>query len=280
MRKPSGTSKAVDLYRGRRWSHGDRISRGYLRTRATNHAGRISQHRSLIARVILIENSDRILERYHSTLSQKAKQSLLDLGAEVWNETRLMDMGDGFATVSRKGVEEKVEASTILWAAGVKASPLGTLLSRQSQGVELDRAGRVIVDAFCGVVGLPDVYVIGDLAHQKGTDGNPLPGVAPVAIQQGEYVGKRILAQLRGESPSEPFRYWDKGNMATIGRSRAVVESGRMRLSGKIAWLAWLFIHILYLARFENRVMVMFQWGWNYLTRNRTARLITGSDRK
>jgi NADH dehydrogenase len=121
----------------------------------------------------------------------------------------------------------------------------------------------------------PDIFVIGDLALFKGPDGKPLPGMAPVAIQQGQYVAATIVRRLKGESPAGSFKYWDKGAMATIGRAKAVGESMGIRVSGFIAWLAWLFIHILYLTKFENRVMVLFQWFWNYITRNRSARLIT-----
>jgi NADH dehydrogenase len=120
------------------------------------------------------------------------------------------------------------------------------------------------------------VYVIGDLALLKGADGKPLPGLAPVAMQQGEYVADAIARRVKGESPRGPFKYWDKGMMATIGRAKAVCETMGFRFNGHLAWLAWLFIHILYLTRFENRMMVLFQWFWNYVTRNRTARLITG----
>jgi NADH:ubiquinone reductase (H+-translocating) len=227
------------------------------------------------ARVILVEFSPVVLERYHPSLSAKAKQALLDLGAEVWNESKLTEIGDGYVEILKKGTTERVLTSTVLWAAGVKASPLGARLAECFDKVELDRSGRVMVNEYCQLPGHDSVYVVGDLAHFRGTNGSPLPGVAPVAIQQGEYVGKQIKQRIAGKKELRPFAYWDKGNMATIGRSRAVMESGKIRSSGRIAWLAWLFIHILYLARFENRVMVLFQWAWNYITRNRTARLIT-----
>lgn len=228
------------------------------------------------ARVILIENSERILEKYHQDLSAASRAALEALGTEVWTQTRLLDIGDDFVVVNRQGQEQQLPAHTVLWAAGVKASPLGRLLADSlSSNVQLDRAGRVAVDEFCNVPGFPEIFVLGDLALQHGPSG-PLPGVAPVAIQQAQYVGKRIKRMLSGASVTQPFKYWDKGMMATIGRSRAVVESGKIRMKGRLAWLAWLFIHILYLTRFENRVMVLFQWGWNYITRNRAARLITG----
>ena len=167
----------------------------------------------------------------------------------------------------------------IVWAAGVKASPLGAKLNDAFGGkLVMDRAGRPTTNPDCSLADRPDIFVIGDLAHQKTPDGKQLPGVAPVAVQQGEYVAKLLDARFRGKPLPKPFHYFDKGSMATIGRSRAVVESGKIKFSGWFAWLAWLFIHILYLARFENRVLVMFQWFWNFVTRNRTARLITGTN--
>jgi NADH dehydrogenase len=160
----------------------------------------------------------------------------------------------------------------------VKASPLGAKLKEAFGGaLELDRAGRVVTAADCTAGGRPDVFVIGDMAAHTGADGKPLPGVAPVALQQGEYVARLIHSRLRGTTPPTPFRYHDKGSMATIGRSHAVAESGWMKMTGWLAWMAWLFIHVITLARFENRVLVLMQWAWNYFTRNRTARLITNA---
>ena len=231
-------------------------------------------------RVILIEYSDRLLEKYHADLSQASKEALESMGAEVWNQTRVVDLAERMVTIERSGVQEQIQAATVVWAAGVKGSPLGSFLARSlGDQVQLDRVGRVQVDAFCNVPSHPEIYVIGDMALQHG-DSGPLPGVAPVAIQQAQFVARRIAKQLKGRQQVKPFKYWDKGNMATIGRSNAVVESGRWRMKGKLAWLAWLFIHILYLARFENRVMVLFQWAWNYVTRNRAARLITHSNQQ
>ncbi len=231
------------------------------------------------ARVILIENSARILDKYHEDLSAASRSALEALGAEVWTQTRLLDMGDDFVVINREGQQQQLATHTVLWAAGVKASPLGRILAEGLGGsVELDRSGRVSVDTFCNIPGYPEIFVLGDLALQHGPSG-PLPGVAPVAIQQAQYVAKRIKNSIKGKSVIAPFKYWDKGMMATIGRSRAVVESGNLRMKGRLAWLAWLFIHIIYLTRFENRVMVIFQWGWNFFTRNRAARLITGISR-
>jgi len=233
------------------------------------------------ARVILVENSRLILDKYHPTLSESANKALRSLGAEVWNESRLEDIHPEYVVIRRNGESVTVATKNVIWAAGVKASPLAQLLSEAAGDPSLlDRAGRIAVDANCAIPKFPNVFAAGDMAAFTTADGKTLPGVAPVAMQQGEYIGHRIGKSIAGIRLDRPFQYWDKGNMATIGRSRAVMESGNWRLSGRIAWLAWLFIHILYLARFENRVLVMFQWFWNYITRNRSARLITDSMRR
>ncbi len=229
------------------------------------------------ARVILVEGQNRVLGAFHEKLSAKAKAALESLGIEVRLDCHVTAIEPDHVAVkpdAGKGEPERIETETVVWAAGVKASPLGKLLA-DAVGVQVDRAGRVPVNPDCTVGNRPDVFVIGDLANHPGADGKPLPGLAPVAMQQGEYVAGAIVRRIRGESPKGPFRYHDKGSMATIGRAKAVAESMGFKFSGFIAWLAWLFIHIMYLARFENRVLVLFQWFWNYITRNRTARLIT-----
>lgn len=234
------------------------------------------------ARVILVENSPGILNSFHESLGAKAKADLQSMGVDVWNDTRLTDLQPGLAIVQRAGQEHRIPTANVVWAAGVKASPLGGLLAAEIGSADLlDRAGRVRVNQACGVDAAHRVFVIGDLASFVDPDtGKPLPGVAPVAMQQGNYVGGVIEGELRGQPVDDAFKYLDKGSMATIGRARAVMESGSLRMSGRIAWWAWLLIHILYLARFENRVLVLFQWFWNFITRNRTARLITGEDRE
>jgi NADH dehydrogenase len=201
------------------------------------------------------------------------------MGVELMNETRLSEIFPKHVVVTQNGQPRTIETETVIWAAGVKASPLGKKLAEAYQlPTMLDRSGRVQVGPQCSIAEHPNIFVIGDLANFPTHDGKSLPGVAPVAIQQGSYVGKLLSATIAGRTSHQSFQYWDKGNMATIGRSHAVVESGKIRLTGKLAWLAWLLIHILYLARFENRILVVFQWFWNYVTRNRTARLITGSE--
>jgi NADH dehydrogenase len=229
--------------------------------------------------VILLEGQNRLLGGFHEKLSQKAKESLEKMGVEVRLESHVEDIQPDHVMVKPeggKGTPYRINTSTVMWAAGVKANPLGKMLAAAIGGVEVDRAGRVLVNADCTVGNRADVFVIGDLASLKGEDGKPLPGLAPVAMQQGEYVADLIGRRIRGGGSRGPFRYWDKGSMATIGRAHAVAETQGFKFSGYLAWLAWLFIHILYLARFENRFMVVFQWFWNYITRNRTARLITG----
>jgi NADH dehydrogenase len=163
-----------------------------------------------------------------------------------------------------------IHAATIVWAAGVAASPLG-----QSLGVALDRAGRVLVNPDLSIPGHPEVFVIGDLASLKGPGGNPYPGVAQVAIQMGAQAVRNIVRAIEGQ-PSRPFVYHDLGNMATIGRASAVADFGWLRLHGYIAWFAWLFVHIFNLIGFRNRVLVMVQWAWAYVTYQRSVRLITG----
>jgi NADH:ubiquinone reductase (H+-translocating) len=232
------------------------------------------------ARVILVENSERILQTFAEKLSTKALKDLVNLGVEPWLNCRVTDIQPTTVTIQRNGIAEVVPCETVVWAAGVKGSPLGVKLKEAlGTGIETDKGGRVMVNKDCSVGQRGDIFVIGDLAHFTGVDGKQLPGVAPVAMQQGEYLARLIDRRVRGQSPVGEFRYYDKGSMATIGRTKAVAESGGIKMTGFIAWLAWLFIHILYLARFENRVLVLYQWFWNYITRNRTARLITGDQK-
>jgi NADH:ubiquinone reductase (H+-translocating) len=232
------------------------------------------------ARIVLIEGQSRVLSMFPEKLSEKAKQALETMGVEVRLDCHVTDVGPDHVIVkadSGQAAPVRVETQTIVWAAGVKASRLGVSLADAIGGVATDRAGRVPVNSDCTVASRTDIFVIGDLATFKDSSGKQLPGLAPVAMQQGEYVAKLIGDRLKGETKApEPFRYWDKGNMATIGRAKAVAETGGLLLWGGIAWLAWLVIHIMYLARFENRVLVLFQWIFNYLTRGRAARLITG----
>src|SRR5438874_215812 len=220
-------------------------------------------------RILLLEGGPRILPAYPEDLSQSAVEQLQRLGVEV--QTSSMVTGVETATV-RMG-EARLPAAVILWAAGVAASPLGRKL-----GVPIDRAGRVLVQPDLSIPGHSEVFVIGDLAALNDEDGKMLPGVAPVAIQQGDWVADTIARDLENQ-PRHNFRYHDKGSLATIGRAAAVAQfgkSGKFHLSGYFAWLAWLFIHILFLIGFRNRLIVLIQWAWSYLTYERGVRLITG----
>jgi NADH:quinone reductase (non-electrogenic) len=216
-------------------------------------------------RVLLIEGGPRVLPTYPEDLSRKAQQQLEHLGVAVRTSAMVTRVEPSAVFIK----EEKIPASLILWAAGVAASPLGRALR-----VPVDRAGRVFVQPDLSLPGHPEVFVIGDLASLQGKDGKPLPGVAPVAIQQGKAVARTIVHDLRGK-PREAFHYFDKGSLATIGRSAAVAQIGKLHLSGAIAWLTWLFVHIMYLIGFRNRVLVMVNWAWAYFAYQRGARLIT-----
>ncbi len=226
------------------------------------------------ARIILLEAADRILGAYPPKLSAKGVRSLERLGVTVRTGAAVTEVGPAHVAVRAAGGSEVIATHTILWGAGVDASPLAKALSAAT-GAELDRAGRILVQPDLTLPGHPEVFALGDMALFPHQTGKPLPGVAPVAMQQGRYVADLVQRRLRGES-AQPFRYHDRGSMATIGRAAAVADLGWVRLSGFAAWLVWLFIHILFLIEFENRILVLFQWAWNYFTRNRSARLITG----
>jgi NADH:ubiquinone reductase (H+-translocating) len=226
------------------------------------------------ARIILIEGADRVLPPYPANLPAKAEMSLKRLGVEIWTSAVVTDIQPNSVTVKKQSGAETFATTTVIWAAGVLASPLGKTIAAAT-GAELDRAGRVTVGTDLTLPGHPELSVIGDLSLSKDAAGKPHPGIAPVAMQQGRYAAESIVRRLRGETTG-PFRYRDKGMLATIGRGSAVGVVFGLRISGFVAWLAWLFIHLMYLVEFENRVLVLTQWWWNYITRNRAARLITG----
>jgi NADH:ubiquinone reductase (H+-translocating) len=220
-------------------------------------------------KVVLIEAGDRLLATFDPRLSEKAADSLAEIGVQVRTGARVTN-------IDARGVwlgDELIPSSSILWTAGVRASGLAAVL-----GAPLDRAGRVVVGDDCALPGRPNVFVIGDLAC-FGTPEGPLPGVSAVAMQQGRHVARTIMRDLRGE-PREPFRYVDKGSMATIGRTRAVAQLGRLRLSGVAAWFMWLFVHLWYLIDRRNRLSVFLDWCWSYLTFRHGARLITGREKR
>ncbi len=227
-----------------------------------------------LSRIMLIEGGPRVLSSYSEELSRKAEDQLRRLGVEVRTSCMVTGIEPGAVLMSTNKNNEKLLSPVVLWAAGVAASPLGKKL-----GAPLDRAGRVLVKPDLSLPAHREVFVLGDLAafRDEHDQGRMLPGVAPVAIQQGNWVAQAIARDLKNQ-PRGEFHYRDKGSLATIGRAAAVAQFGNFGFSGYFAWLAWLFIHILFLIGFRNRVMVMMQWAWSYLTYERGARLITGSD--
>ncbi len=222
-----------------------------------------------MARVLLIEAGDRVLPTFTPELSAYARSALGKLGVDVLLEAPVSELD---ASGLQAG-GERIEAATVIWAAGVRASPVAAWL-----GVEADRAGRVEVAPDLSVPGAPDVFVIGDAAKVVDADGKAVPGVAPAAKQQGEYVAHLIKARLSHRPAPGPFRYGDSGALATIGRHAAVVQIGRFELRGALAWLFWCLAHIYFLVGFRNRVQVSLDWSWSYITFERGARLITGDD--
>jgi len=222
-----------------------------------------------MAHILLLEGGPRILPTYAEDLSRSAQQQLEHLGVEVRTSAMVTNVEAGTIYVG----PTRISAAVILWAAGVAASPLGAKL-----GVPVDRAGRVLVQPDLTLPGHSEVFVIGDLAALKDEQGKLLPGVAPVAMQQGRYAAKVIRNEIATGAPARsPFHYVDKGSLATIGRAAAIAQFGKIHISGFMAWLAWLFIHILFLIGFRNRILVFIQWAWSYVTYERGARLITGS---
>lgn len=217
------------------------------------------------ARVVLVEAAPRVLPPYPESLSAAARRQLEKLGVEVRTGAPVTAIDEAGVTVGG----ERIPARTVLWGAGVSASPLARTL-----GVPLDRAGRVKVEADLSVAGHPEVFVVGDLAAVVQPDGRSVPGVAPAAMQQGRHAARNVRRALAGK-PSLPFRYLDKGSLATIGRAAAVADVRGFRFSGLLAWLTWLFVHVFFLIGFRNRVAVILQWAWSYLTFTRGARLIT-----
>ncbi len=218
------------------------------------------------ARVILFEGGDRILNSFSPDLSHRAKQDLEELGVEVRLNSFVTDIAPGKVRVA----DEWIETSVAVWATGVSASPLGSCLRDAA-----DSSGRVAVEKDLSIGGHSNIFVIGDMAHVVQENGEDVPGLAPAAMQMGDVAAANIINDLKGK-PRRDFKYLDKGTMATIGRSKAIVEFGKLKITGFIAWLAWLFIHVLLLIGFRNRLLVLTEWFWAYLTRERSARLITG----
>jgi NADH dehydrogenase len=219
------------------------------------------------SRIILVEMGDRILPSFSEDLSAKAARQLEELGVEIRTKTKVTNIDAAGVHLG----DDFIATSNVVWGAGVRATPL-----TQRFGVPLDRAGRIIVEPDCSIPGHPEVFAIGDTAAYLHQDGKPLPGVSPVAMQQARYVARKIQAIARGEGWNEKFHYVDKGSMATIGRSRAIAEIGKLKLSGFLAWWAWLVVHLIFLIGFRNRLGVLFDWTYSYFTYQRGVRLITG----
>jgi NADH dehydrogenase len=225
------------------------------------------------AHIFLVEGEDRILPSYPPSLSHAAEKSLIELGVQSRTGARVTAIDAGGVTVLTREKETRIATRTVLWAAGVQASPLGKIVANHA-GIETDGAGRVPVAPDLSVPGHPEILIIGDLATIV-QGGKPVPGLAPAAMQEGRYAATLIANRLRSQT-TPPFHYRDKGSLATIGRNKAVADLGPWKFSGILAWLAWLFIHLLYIVEFENRVLIAIKWFYAYLTFNRGARLITG----
>lgn len=225
------------------------------------------------SQIVLVETGDRVLAAYPPELSERAQRSLERLGVTVRTKTMLSEVAADYVVLKSDGQTERLPTRSVLWAAGVQASPLAKRIA-DATGAMLDRAGRIVVEPGLSLSGHPEIFVLGDMASYSHQGDQPLPGIAPVAIQQGKFVARLIDAKLGGK-PLPTFRYRNLGNLATIGRSAAVANFGRLRFGGFIAWILWLFIHLMNLVNFRNRVLVFVQWAWNYVTYDRSALLIT-----
>jgi len=227
------------------------------------------------ARIILMEGGSRVLSAYPEDLSAKAEKLVAKLGVEVHKDVMVTAIDDDGVSFHRGNATERLEAKTVLWAGGVTMTPFGRKLAERTQA-ETDRSGRIKVNPDLTIPAHPEIFVVGDLAYREEEPAKPLPGVAQVAIQGGSYAAKVIKARLAGKKDLPPFHYFNKGDMAVIGRAAAIANIFGVHVSGVLAWLAWLFIHLMYIVQFQSRVLVFIQWGFEYLTFSRGARLITG----
>lgn len=229
------------------------------------------------ARIVILDGSPRVLPSYPEILSTRAEKSLARLGVRVRSGVKVVALdANGVTFHTAEGAEQRYESKTVLWAGGVTVTSFGRTLAARTQA-PTDKCGHIAVHADLTIPGYPEVYVVGDLASIAGDGGKPLPGVAQVAMQGGSYVARAIRRRLDGRREIPPFHYFDKGELAVIGRGSAVADIFGLRLSGLVAWLVWLFIHLMYLVQFQSRVVVFIQWGFHYLTFDRGARLITGA---
>jgi NADH dehydrogenase len=228
------------------------------------------------ARIILLDGAPRVLMPFPEDLAEKASRSLAKLGVEVRCGAMVKDMDEEGLTIDSGGRTDSIAAKTVIWGGGITASPLGKILASRTKA-EADRGGRVKVKPDLTIPNYPDIYVIGDLASAMDEKGKPLPGVAQVAMQGGAYAAKAVLRKVKGQSELPPFRYFDKGTLAVIGRAAAVADVFGVHISGFLAWLVWAFVHVTYLVSFQSRILVFIQWAIQDLTFSRGARLITGS---
>lgn len=229
------------------------------------------------AQILLLDGSPRVLPPFAPELSAKAEKQLIRIGVRPRTGVRVVDVDDHGVTIETADGREQIASRTVIWAAGVHASPFGEVLALRT-GAKLERNGQVVVAPDLTVPGHPEIFVVGDLARVAGANEKPVPGVAQAAMQGGAYAARVIQRRLKNEGPPAPFRYFDKGQLAVIGRAAAVAEIGGLKVSGLFAWLIWLFIHLMYIVEFASRVLVFIEWGFLYLTFNRGARLITGSN--
>jgi NADH:ubiquinone reductase (H+-translocating) len=228
------------------------------------------------ARIFLVEGGDRLLPSYAPKLSAATQKMLERLGVTVRLNAMVTNIEKDLVTVREGNATEMYAARTVLWAAGVLGSPVAASVAQQT-GAPIDKAGRIIVEPGCTIPGHPEIFVIGDLALFTHQGGKPLPGVAPPAIQQGHYVARAIVRRLRGE-PVQPFHYFDKGNLAVIGRGKAIADLNWLQISGVPAWLIWIFVHLLYIVEYQNQLLIFLELAWFYFTFDRSARLITGNN--
>ena len=228
------------------------------------------------AKIILCEGSERLLSTFHPKISKYALYTLEKIGVQVLLNTLVKDISENSVEINSNGATQIIESSTIIWAAGVAASEIAFNFKKLPD-VELDKVGRIKVSADLSLPGYPNIFVVGDSAHIKQDDQSLVPGMAPAALQQGQYVAKAIMAKMQNKS-IKPFRYFDKGNMAVIGKGKAVAEKGNIRITGFPAWLAWAFVHIYFLIEFENKIRVFLNWAWNYFTNKGGSRIISKSE--
>jgi NADH:quinone reductase (non-electrogenic) len=228
------------------------------------------------AEIVLLDGAPRVLMTFPEDLARKAAASLARLGVQVRSGVMVKDIDHDGLTVEGHGTTDRLESKTVIWAGGVTATPLGRTLASRT-GAETDRGGRLKVNPDLSIPNHPDIYVVGDLALASGADGKPLPGVAQVAMQGGTYAAKAIATKVEGRTPLRPFKYFDKGELAVIGRAAAVANVFGRHMSGLLAWLVWAFVHLTYLVEFRSRITVFVEWAIEDLTFSRGARLITGS---